>query len=387
MRNRYALVGAAMMLTASLSLAACAPAPSARPAARGVQAASSTMSPTPVERPTAVSTPDVTDIPKAPSSTVPAQPEPAPKESMSPTPTAQPPLYKTGDKGEEIRELQHRLLQLQWFEGEITGNFDATTQASVEGFQAKRELPVTGQVDSTTWQRLVDMTRQPTHDEKHNVLKPGPALWKQGDKGDEVRTIQSRMRQIGWYGPTVDGVYGKATTEGIRGFQQKRAIPVTGEVDQRTLDRLKAMTREPTAEELANKLPKKTQGSVGGMKLDQRCLSGRAICISKAARQLAWVVDGKVKLSMDVRFGAKRSPTREGTFQVDFKSRNHVSKLYHSKMPYSLFFSGGQAIHYSSDFARRGYNGASHGCVNVRDKGAVQTLFDLARVGDKVIVY
>ena len=29
-------------------------------------------------------------------------------------------------------------------------------------------------------------------------------------------------------------------------------------------------------------------------------------------------------------------------------------------MPYAMFFSGGQAVHYLPAFAARGYNGASH---------------------------
>ena len=52
-----------------------------------------------------------------------------------------------------------------------------------------------------------------------------------------------------------------------------------------------------------------------------------------------------------------------------------------------MFFSGGQAVHYSSDFAARGYAGASHGCVNVRNLSGIQSLFSQARTGDKVIVY
>ena len=56
-------------------------------------------------------------------------------------------------------------------------------------------------------------------------------------------------------------------------------------------------------------------------------------------------------------------------------------------MPYAMFFSGGQAVHYSADFAKNGYNGASHGCVNVRDKGAIASLFDQVGTGDKVAVY
>jgi hypothetical protein len=124
-----------------------------------------------------------------------------------------------------------------------------------------------------------------------------------------------------------------------------------------------------------------------GFKLDSRCMTGRAFCVSKNQRKMAWVVNGKVDVVVDVRFGSELTPTRNGAFQVNWKSRDHVSSLYHTPMPYAMFFSGGQAIHYSADFARNGYNGASHGCVNVRDRAAIARLFDLARVGDKVIVY
>jgi lipoprotein-anchoring transpeptidase ErfK/SrfK len=56
-------------------------------------------------------------------------------------------------------------------------------------------------------------------------------------------------------------------------------------------------------------------------------------------------------------------------------------------MPYSMFFSGGQAVHYSADFRARGYNGCSHGCVNVRDKSKLAWIYDRVKVGDKVLVY
>ena len=44
-----------------------------------------------------------------------------------------------------------------------------------------------------------------------------------------------------------------------------------------------------------------------------------------------------------------------------------MSTLYDSSMPFAMFFDGGQAVHYSADFAADGYYGASHGCVNIRD--------------------
>ena len=130
-----------------------------------------------------------------------------------------------------------------------------------------------------------------------------------------------------------------------------------------------------------------TPTTQSGFRLDKRCLTGRAFCVSKSQRKMAWVINGQIQKVVDVRFGSELTPTRNGSFQVNWKSRDHVSSIYKTPMPYAMFFSGGQAIHYSADFAARGYNGSSHGCVNVRDKAAIAKLFNAARVGDKVIVY
>ena len=97
-------------------------------------------------------------------------------------------------------------------------------------------------------------------------------------------------------------------------------------------------------------------------------MTGRVMCVSKSTKRLTWVVDGVPQYGFDVRFGSDELPTREGVFSVYKKKVDVISNLYHTPMPYSMFFSGGQAVHYSSNFARLGYSGASHGCVNVRNK-------------------
>ena len=209
---------------------------------------------------------------------------------------------------------------------------------------------------------------------------PVPPLLSPGDEGDEVRDLQARLKQLAWYFRDVDGVYGDATTDAVRGFQDKRGFEVTGEVDQQTMKRLRAMTATPTDAELHN------LGNVPGA-LDARCRTGRVMCVDKTSRTIRWVIDGKVIKTMDVRFGGSATPTREGLFTVGYKSRDHHSKLYDTDMPFAMFFSGGQAVHYSPDFASVGYNGASHGCVNVRDYNGVAWLFDQVEVGDKVVVY
>lgn len=372
-----------------LGLSGCAPAPSAAP--------TTTLRPSPVVPSTTVSAP-VTSTAIAPV-TEPAPLEPAPTvaqpttttDMTEPATTTTPStdvlpaaILSPGDVGDKVRELQHRLLQLDWYAGRITEDFSQQTQLAVEGFQAKRGLPALGFVDQITWNTLVDMSRDPTDDEMHNILRPGPALLASGAKGDPVKDLQARLKQIAWYSQPVDGIYGAQTVAAVEGFQAKREIPVTGEVDQRTLDRLAVMTRRPTTDELNNVAPKPKSKT---MTLDDRCLTGRVVCISKSQRKLAWVVDGEIQLTMDVRFGSELTPTRNGAFSVNWKSKNHVSSLYHTAMPYALFFSGGQAVHFSADFKARGYNGSSHGCVNVRNKDAVSSLFDATRAGDKVIVY
>jgi len=124
--------------------------------------------------------------------------------------------------------------------------------------------------------------------------------------------------------------------------------------------------------------------------VDERCMtSGMVLCVDKAPtdRKVRLLVDGKIKMTLDARFGASATPSREGVFSVYFKSADHWSTLYNTSMPYAMFFSGGQAVHYSPDFAARGYNGASHGCINTRDRAAISKLFNLVKIGTKVVVY
>ncbi|MYW17523.1 L,D-transpeptidase family protein [Streptomyces sp. SID486] len=214
------------------------------------------------------------------------------------------------------------------------------------------------------------------------AAQPAPrVLWSPGDSGPAVRELQARLRQVAWLfaGPT--GSYDGPTEQAVRGFQGKRGLPRTGATDAETWRRLVAMTRAPGRWELY------PMGGQPAAAADPRCLTGRVLCVSKTSRTLRWMVDGRTLSVLSVRFGSQYTPTREGVFTVYWKSRHHVSTLYDAPMPYALFFSGGQAVHYSYDFAARGYAGGSHGCVNVRDEAAMARLFAQVRTGDKVVVY
>ena len=209
------------------------------------------------------------------------------------------------------------------------------------------------------------------------------ALWSNGDSATTVRNLEARLAQLKLLDARyVNEDYGTATRGAIRDFQRSHGIPPLGYVDRNTWAKVTTATRQPTRAELFPPRP-----AVPGGALDPRCSTGTVLCIDKTSRQLRYVVDGAVEMSVDVRFGARATQTREGQFSVGWKSRKHHSKLFDSDMPFAMFFSGGQAVHYSSDFAARGYNGASHGCVNVRDHDGIKRLFGQVNVGDKVVVY
>ncbi|MER6937951.1 L,D-transpeptidase family protein [Nocardioides sp. NPDC127514] len=198
-------------------------------------------------------------------------------------------------------------------------------------------------------------------------------LYQQGSTGLGVRKIQARLKERRIYTGRVTGNYGSKTTGAVKVFQRNQRLAITGKVNQRTLDRLRSLTSTPTDAALFN--------------LDRRCLTGRVLCVDKTDRRMRYVRAGKIVRAMDARFGCADTKTREGAFKVYRKSRNHVSSIYHTPMPYAMFFNGGQAVHYSSDFAARGYNGCSHGCVNVRNKSSIAWVFDQIRIGDRVVVY
>ncbi|MFF9849982.1 L,D-transpeptidase family protein [Streptomyces litmocidini] len=206
-------------------------------------------------------------------------------------------------------------------------------------------------------------------------------LMDDGDENEQVRELQARLRQLDFFDRAPTGFYGTMTAASVRKFQARRGLPETGTVDAATWQQLLSVTRKPTADELKPATTNKLDAP------DPRCMTGRVLCISKESRTLAWMIDGKVVSSMDVRFGSENTPTREGLFKVEWKAKDWTSTIYHTPMPYAMFFSRGQAVHYSADFAARGYAGASHGCVNVRDRTKLSALFDQVKVGDKVVVH
>jgi peptidoglycan hydrolase-like protein with peptidoglycan-binding domain len=288
--------------------------------------------------------------------------------------TATPLAFSATSTGNGVRDLQVRLKLLGYWPYSITGTMDASLATRALTVQRAKDLPQSGVFDTRTWDRIKTLTATPTQ-----ISSTA--------SGATVKELQLRLRAKGLWPYAIHGVYDAGLAQRVLAFQRVQNLPQSGVVDRRTWSRLVALTytagtfdRYRYEAGLRPILP--TLAS-----LDYRCRTGRVMCIDKGTRTLTWVVYGKPTSVMWARFGGPGLETREGTFKVLRRYEYVVSNLYFTPMPYSMFFSGGQAVHYSSNFARIGYAGSSHGCVNIADYAQVKALYFASRIGDKVIVH
>lgn len=61
------------------------------------------------------------------------------------------------------------------------------------------------------------------------------ATYRQGSTGQQVRTIQDKLKRWGYYDGEVDGVFGSGTRAAVVKFQQKNGLTADGVVGQNTL--------------------------------------------------------------------------------------------------------------------------------------------------------
>ena len=61
---------------------------------------------------------------------------------------------------------------------------------------------------------------------------------KQGSRGTEVKTMQRKLKNWGYYTGSVDGVFGKQTTAAVKYFQRKNGLVADGIVGSKTLKAL-----------------------------------------------------------------------------------------------------------------------------------------------------
>jgi hypothetical protein len=153
-----------------------------------------------------------------------------------------------------------------------------------------------------------------------------------GSRGPSVRALESRLRELRYALPRVDGYYGRDTVEAVLAFQKLNGLPWTGRADARLWNSL-ARTTIPRARHRGDHLE-----------------------VSKGRQYLLVVRGGEVRLVVHISTGATGN-TPIGRWRVYRKVTGWDWVLW-----YPMYFLRGFAIHgYPSVPAYP----ASHGCVRV----------------------
>ncbi len=91
-----------------------------------------------------------------------------------------------------------------------------------------------------------------TAKENVSVLAEAAAVLRQGAKGGEVKEVQRRLKQWGYYNGAVDGVFGAGTKKAVIAFQKKNGLTADGVVGKATY---KALGMNSSYNVLENQVP------------------------------------------------------------------------------------------------------------------------------------
>ncbi|MCR5296132.1 MAG: peptidoglycan-binding protein [Clostridiales bacterium] len=194
--------------------------------------------------------------------------------------TAQYRTLKYGATGDDVKEMQTRLMELGYYKGQIKGNYLEATQKAVERFQKNNGIQATGIADPATQDTLFSYAAVGNYDVPTETPSPIPGLnyyqvnedenavalpnepvyyqkkLKNGMKGTLVKQLQQRLCDLGYLDASkVSGNFQKYTTRAVKALQTQNGLKATGEVDEQTWNLvfndayvvLPDMTPKPTA--------------------------------------------------------------------------------------------------------------------------------------------
>lgn len=144
---------------------------------------------------------------------------------------------KKGFKGSKVVDIQRRLRLLGYnlAKYEIDGIFGLETIAAIKKFQQDRGLLATGIVDEETWQELVDAGYK--IGDRLLYLKVPPL------RGDDVKTLQSWLKVLGFYTYNENGIFHENTHKALIEFQKNMNLPADGIAGETTLQHLRNLKR------------------------------------------------------------------------------------------------------------------------------------------------
>ncbi len=180
-----------------------------------------------------------------------------------------------GSTGTLVGTIQIRLRELGYYKGSVTMVHDSATVSALKKFQKANGLTADGKAGQATQDLLfsanalasgstptpaVTLTPEPTAAPTYQI--PGDIV-QRGDTGADVRLVQRRLRELGYYRGSIDGKFGAASVTALKKFQRNNGLTDDGKAGKATYDVLfsdaaRAAGVTPTPVFLATPIPEVT---------------------------------------------------------------------------------------------------------------------------------
>jgi N-acetylmuramoyl-L-alanine amidase len=116
-------------------------------------------------------------------------------------------------------------------------DFEADTEQAVRAFQQSRGLSIDGRVGAETW-RALDAARWRLGARTLYQAIPDPL------RGEDVRSLQERLLEMGYDLGRADGIYGARTARAVAQFQREVGLPPDGACGPQTMNALRRLGRK-----------------------------------------------------------------------------------------------------------------------------------------------
>ena len=139
--------------------------------------------------------------------------------SSNPVAAASTETLEMGSEGAEVRQLQQKLKDLGYLSGSADGKFGVATEAAVIAFQKNTQVKLDSGSNSSNSSSGRDTSE---------IASTGYVTLESDSTGDQVRTLQKRLKDLGYYNGSVDGKYGESTMAAVMAFQLRNNLTVDG---------------------------------------------------------------------------------------------------------------------------------------------------------------
>ncbi len=150
--------------------------------------------------------------------------------------TTNPNTLKYGDSGSRVTELQTALVKLGYDTNGVDGRFGAGTQRAVISFQKDNGLEADGLAGTKTLELLYAKANgSGSSSGSSSGTSTGlTRTLRRGYTGDDVIAVQERLKELGYYTGSIDGVYGSGSIAAATAFQKNNGLKVDGLTGQST---------------------------------------------------------------------------------------------------------------------------------------------------------